>query len=81
METICKRWNIPYCNISGVPPSEILPSLQSSEAKIVLCSIETISDEKIQKAIQNVKVNYIAVDECQVQYIAVDSYNDSYNEL
>ena len=66
MEKICEKWKVPFCNISGLPAVEIIPSLISSQAKVVLCSIETISDLKVQKAILNLKVNYIAVDECQV---------------
>lgn len=66
METICKDWNIPFCNISSTPPSEIVSSLKSADAKVIIASIEKISDVKVQKAIQNIKVNYVAVDECQV---------------
>ena len=66
METICKKWMVPFCNISGLSAAEIIPSLISSQAKVVLSSIETISDLNVQKAILNLKVNYIAIDECQV---------------
>ena len=66
MESICEEWKIPYCNISTIEPKEIMPSLKTNDVKILLASIECISDVTVQKAIQDLKVNYIAVDECQV---------------
>ena len=43
----------------------------------MLCSIETISDEKVQKAIQNLKVNFISVDECQVSLVSSTGWKKS----
>ena len=66
MEQVCQSWKIPYLNISGIPATEIMSSLKSASAKIMIASIESISDVAVQKAIQNLSVNYVAVDECQV---------------
>ena len=66
LERVCAEWNIPYLNISSLSKDEIMTSVASSEVKIVIASIEQISDVAVQKAIRNLKVNYISVDECQV---------------
>ena len=66
LENQCKAWNIPFLNISSVEISDIGPSIVSSGAKIILASIERISDVHVQKAVRSMRVNYISVDECQV---------------
>ena len=66
MESICREWNIPCCNASNIGVTEILSSIKANRAKLLIASIELISDVTVQKAIQNLKVNYISVDECQV---------------
>ena len=50
-------------------PDQIIPTIEASKAKLILSSIETISDVTIQKALQHIKVNYVAVDECQVRHV------------
>ena len=66
MEQICESWKIPFCNISGMKPGDIIANIKTKDAKILIASIELISDVTVQKALQDLKVNYVAVDECQV---------------
>ena len=49
MATICQSWEIPYLNISDITnPAEIAAKLEETDPKIILCSIEDISDPRIQ---------------------------------
>ena len=67
MTIVCQRWDIPYLNISDIlNPSEIASKLEEADPKIILCSIEDISDPAIQAQLQTLNVSYIALDECQV---------------
>ena len=49
MEAICKKWAIPYVNLAGVVAKDIVSHVASSKAKLVISSIESISDEVVQK--------------------------------
>ena len=45
--------------------------------KVILCSIENINDPDIQRNIQDLEVEYVAVDEAQVKFTvfrAIHSY-------
>ena len=67
MTVVCQRWDIPYLNISDViNPVEIASKLEETDPKIILCSIEDISNPAIQAQLQTLEVSYIALDECQV---------------
>ena len=66
LEDQCKAWNIPFLNLSSVSIEDIKSKVVSSGARIVIASIEKISDVLVQKAIRDINVNYISVDECQV---------------
>ena len=67
MASICEGWGIPYLNLSDITsPSEICLQLAEIDPKIILCSIEAISDHVIQTELQSLDVSYIAIDECQV---------------
>ena len=67
MATICENWEIPYLNISDITsPAEISSKLEETEPKIILASIEDVSDPAIQGQLQLLQVSYIALDECQV---------------
>ena len=67
MAGICEGWGIPYLNLSDITsPAEISVKLAEIDPKIILCSIEAISDHAIQTELQSLDVSYIAIDECQV---------------
>ena len=63
---MCNRWKIPALNLSSVSASDVMNMIASKAIKIVIASIECVSDAAIQKAIRNLRVNYISIDECQV---------------
>ena len=70
MASICEEWNIPYLNLADVrSPSEISGKLSELAPKVILCSIEAISDPAIQSQLQSLEVGYIAVDESQVSKV------------
>ena len=67
MASTCEQWQIPYLNLAEVhSPSDIPRKLSEVSPKIVLCSIEAISDPAVQSQLQSINVEYIAVDESQV---------------
>ena len=67
MANICESWSIPHLNLSDIiSPTEITAKLQEIDPKVILCSIEAISDHTIQSELQSLNVSYIAIDECQV---------------
>ena len=66
MAGICDSWDIPYLNLSDINPLEIQEKIDSEDPKILLASIEDITNPVIQSQIQNVDVSYIALDEAQV---------------
>ena len=67
MAGICEDWDIPYLNLSEITkPVEIAAKLEEKDPKIILSSIEDISNCAVQDQLQSLKVSYIAVDECQV---------------
>ena len=63
----CESYGIPYLNLSEVNSSaEIGAKLEEIDPKVVICSIEAISDPSVQAQLQSLAVSYIALDECQV---------------
>ena len=46
--------------------SEIPKKIEDLQPKVILCSIEDISDEATQRSLQKLDVAYVAVDEAQV---------------
>ena len=67
MATTCENWDIPYLNLSDIQnPAEIGHKIAELEPKIILSSIEDISNDAIQSQLQTLTVSYIAIDECQV---------------
>jgi hypothetical protein len=67
MSLVCQEWGIPYINLADIKnPDEISQKIEELEPKIILCSIEDISEESIQKNLQKLDVGYLAVDESQV---------------
>ena len=64
---LCKSWKIPYLNLAEVKnPGEISKKLEGFNPKIIITSIEDISNEEIQAQLQTIDVQYVAMDECQV---------------
>ena len=67
MASICKAWDIPYLNLSDIHnPSEIQTKMMELDPKILLTSIEDISNPAIQSELQALDIHYIAIDEAQV---------------
>ena len=68
MASICKDWNIPYLDLSDIKnPADIPAKLEEIVPKIILTSIEDISNHAVQSQLQTLNVSYIAIDECQVK--------------
>ena len=68
MASTCAKWDIPYLNISDIKnPADIGAKLQQIEPKILLSSIEDISNPTVQAQLHSLKISYVALDECQVR--------------
>ena len=64
---ICVKWQISYVNLSSFSNSkDIQTDIESKNPQIIIASIEKNSDVAVQKALMNVKLDYVAIDEAQV---------------
>ena len=64
---ICREWKIVFVNLSSFSdPYEIQMELEVKKPRIIIASVEKISDVKIQKGLMNVGLDYVALDEAQV---------------
>ena len=67
MAKTCAEWQIPYVNISEIPNSQdIKLKIDEVKPKVILASIESVSQEEVQSCLQRLDISYVAVDECQV---------------
>ena len=67
MACVCEEWGIPHVNLSDIQnPSEIQHKIDEAKPKIILASIEDISNHAVQSQLQTLDIKYIAIDECQV---------------
>ena len=63
---ICEDWGITYINVSVVDVNTIRDRLINENPRIIVASVEKISDPCVQCQLRDLKLNYIAVDEAQV---------------
>ena len=64
---ICQEWQIAFVNLSSFSdPNEIQLEVETKKPRIILASIEKISDLRIQKGLVNVRLDYVSLDEAQV---------------
>ena len=67
MAKICTEWSIPYLDLSQISKQEDLAAnIERKQPKIILMSIEDVSNPAIQSSLQLLDIKYVAVDECQV---------------
>ena len=67
MAKICVDWKIPFIDLSQIPKNDDLAArIEEVQPKIILCSIEDISNPIVQNGLQLVNIQYVAIDECQV---------------
>ena len=67
MSQVCEKWGIPHLNLADTRnPEEIDRKIEELKPKVILCSIEDVSEEATQRRLQKLDVSYVAVDECQV---------------
>ena len=72
MASLCEAWDIPYLNLSDIPnKSDVESKIEAGDPKIILSSIEDISNPLIQSQLQTLDVSYVAIDEAQVQVLLV----------
>ena len=67
MCSVCDDWKIKYLNLSRICESSIADTIESEKPQILIASIEKISDPIVQKQLLGVNLDYISVDEAQVQ--------------
>ena len=63
---VCEDWGINYLNLSSINEAAIGEKVLSMKPQILISSIEKISNLSIQKQLSNLKLEYISVDEAQV---------------
>ena len=69
MASVCEAWDIPYLNLSNIHnPSDIQTKVVDLDPKIILASIEDISNPSVQSELQGLTIRYIALDEAQVHF-------------
>ena len=62
-----RNWGIPLINLSEIKdPEKIGHEIKKIKPKVILASIEDITQEEIQTELQLLDISYVAVDECQV---------------
>ena len=67
MSDICSSWQISFVNLSTISdPKDIQSELEMKSPRIIIASIEKISDLAVQKGLMNVRLEYVALDEAQV---------------
>ena len=66
---VCENWGINYLNLSSIDEAEIGEKVLTMKPKILITSIEKISNLNVQKQLSNLKLEYISVDEAQVNII------------
>ena len=66
MSEVCQKWGIRFLNLSSFS-EDLDAEIQSTGPRIIIASVEKISDSKIQKSLLNLKLDYVAFDEAQVQ--------------
>ena len=81
MIRICGEWGIECLNLSAVPQDEIGEQITTLKPKILISSIEKISDPGVQKQLLNIKCSYIAIDEAQVIRVAMMHYFNALNRI
>ena len=75
MALVCEAWKIPYINLANIMnPDDITKKIEEVKPKIILCSIENVTDEAIQRRLQKLDVVYVAVDECQVIFFLISNH-------
>ena len=67
MAEVCRNWGIPFINLSEIKdPEKIGHEIKKIKPKVILASIEDITQEEIQTELQLLDISYVTVDECQV---------------
>ena len=66
MSIVCEKWGIDYLNISTIEVPKIGAKLDELKPRIILSSVERISNLEVQKQLGNIRLAYIALDEAQV---------------
>ena len=81
MGHICEQWGISYLNISVIDVVEIAAQIKSVNPRILIASVEKISDSSVRKQLGGLDLKYIAVDEAQASlpflflfFIAMDGF-------
>ena len=68
---VCEAWGIKYLNLSALDESSICDQITETKPRIIISSIEKISDQSVQKQLFNVSLEYISLDEAQVNFLAI----------
>ena len=68
MCSVCKLWGINFLNLSSVSEVLIGETILAQKPQILISSIEKISNPDVQKQLSSLSLEYISVDEAQVNF-------------
>ena len=68
MCSVCKLWGINFLNLSSISEVLIGETILAQKPQILISSIEKISNPGVQKQLSNLSLEYISIDEAQVNF-------------
>ena len=66
MSSVCEKWGIDFLNISTIDIPKIGEVLDEIKPRIIISSVERISNVEVQKQLGKISLAYVALDEAQV---------------
>ena len=69
MSSVCEKWGINFLNISTIDIPKIGVMLDEMKPRIIISSVERISNVEVQKQLGKISLAYVALDEAQVSNV------------
>ena len=71
MVGVCDTWGIKHLNLASISVKSIARYIEAEKPQILIASIEMISNVDVQKELSSLSLDYIALDEAQVQDLII----------
>ena len=71
MVGVCETWGIKHLDLSSISVKTISKYIEAEKPQILISSIEMISNVDVQKELSSLSLDYIALDEAQVQDLII----------
>ena len=69
MSSVCEKWGINFLNIFTIDIPKIGVMLDEMKPRIIISSVERISNVEVQKQLGKISLAYVALDEAQVSNV------------